>query len=152
MGYDAVDGINLSSGLETVSSYLELVSGSSKLIYDDASLTANSSVILANDSALISHTSGTSTHTFTLATDGIALLYSDGTYTNNLSLSGNYIYVNDLKIKSDLSQSITGTGGLDVSFELPTSETIYNALVMVTIICTGAGNGVGLTTGEAFVG
>lgn len=60
------------------------------------------------------------------------------------------VSVDGLNIHVD-SDVLTGTGTVDVTFPLIGSS-LYNYTVQVTLVCTVAGNGVGLSTNEAFVG
>lgn len=172
MGFNAVDGITIINTLDTVTAGLGLLSEGIELTYENSSPVTNSSIILGEDNITLTHASGTSEHTvvmapaeisinfddgtsshiFGLGASEIVLGYNDGTNTNIMGMAEGYVLLNNLYNRTDIAGAITGTGGVDVVFPLPSTNTIYNANVMVTIICTDAGNGVGLTAGEAFVG
>lgn len=84
--------------------------------------------------------------------DGIELAYTGLTYSHSIALQNlQYIQINEYRIARGTG-GLTGIGNVDIDFVIPDIGNSYNFIVQVVAYCTDAGNGIGLTTNEAFVG
>lgn len=155
MGEDLSQGINLyaqaTSGTDYARVQIEPDTGNGVTLSHNSATAAAACYLNSIEGASISYNDGTNSAELQTGADGTFLTYTGSSYSHSIDLGDiPYIIIDSARLASQ-SSGITGTGAVDVTFPLIESS-LYNYIVQVTLVCTAAGNGVGLSTNEAFVG
>lgn len=155
MGEDLSQGINLYAAANSGDDYarvqIEPDTGNGVTLSHNSATAAAACYLNSIEGANISYNDGTNSAELVAAADAASLTYTGSSYSHILALGDTPYIIIDSAILASQSSSIIGTGAVDVTFPL-IGESLYNYTVQVTLVCTAAGNGVGLSTNEAFVG